>query len=216
MRTAATTAVNCLHPNGGDARTVTCDPVIRARGAFGALGRLAMLGLKHGINALADPDPDWSRAFMEERARIHAAIGTVVRGIEHYGSTAVDGLKAKPILDILVGVAVLEDWIKCRLPLETLGYDYAEHAGVPGHHIFGRGRDRSERTHLVHVVEFNGEPWRSNLAFRDALRADATLRAEYLRMKVHALTLAPESRAKYNALKHAFIEGVKERLARAK
>jgi len=175
-----------------------------------------MLGLKHGINALVDHDPEWSRAFMEERARIHAAIGTVARGIEHYGSTAVDGLKAKPILDILVGVAPWEDWIRCKHPLEALGYDYAEQAGVPGHRIFGRGRDRSERTHLVHVVEFNGEPWRSNLAFRDALRADATLRAEYLRMKEQAAILAPEGRAEYNELKHAFIEGVKARLARAK
>jgi GrpB-like predicted nucleotidyltransferase (UPF0157 family) len=174
-----------------------------------------MLGLKHGINALLDHDPEWSRAFMEERARIHAAIGTVARGIEHYGSTAVDGLKAKPILDILVGVAPLEDWIRCKHPLETLGYDYAENAGVPGHHIFGRGRDRSERTHLVHVVEFGGDSWRSNLAFRDALNADPTLRAEYLRIKEQALMLAPEGRAKYNDLKHAFIEGVKDRLARA-
>ena len=175
-----------------------------------------MLGLKHGINTIVDHDPEWSRAFMEERARIHAAIGTVARGIEHYGSTAVDGLKAKPILDILVGVAPLEDWIRCKHPLEALGYDYAEHAGVPGHHVFGRGRDRSERTHLVHVVEFNGEPWRSNLAFRDALRVDATLRAEYVRMKEQAVLMAPEGRAKYNELKHAFIEGVKDRFARAK
>jgi len=110
-----------------------------------------MLGLKHGINTIEDHDPEWSRAFLEERARIDAAIGTVARGIEHYGSTAVDELKAKPILDILVGVAPLEEWISCKHPLETLGYDYADNAGVPGHHIFGRGRDRSERTHLVHV-----------------------------------------------------------------
>jgi len=174
-----------------------------------------MLGLKHGINTIEDHDPEWSRAFLEERARIDAAIGTVARGIEHYGSTAVEGLKAKPILDILVGVAPLDEWISCKHPLETLGYDYAENAGVPGHHIFGRGRDRSERTHLVHVVEFGGDSWRSNLAFRDALNADPTLRAEYLRIKEQALMLAPEGRAKYNELKHAFIEGVKNRLARA-
>ena len=172
-----------------------------------------MLGLKQGINTLVDHDPEWSRAFEEERARIQSAIGKVSRGIEHYGSTAVEGLRAKPILDILVGVAPLDDWIRCRHPLETLGYDYADDAGVPGHHIFGRGRDRSERTHLVHVVEFNGEPWRWNLAFRDALRADAILRAEYLRIKEQAVSLAPEGRAKYNELKHAFIEGAKGRLA---
>lgn len=167
-----------------------------------------MLGLKHGINYLVDYDPDWPVAFEEERARIHSAAGEVVRGIEHYGSTAVEGLRAKPILDILVGVEPLNDWIKCKLPLETLGYDYAENAGVEGHFIFGRGRDRSERTHLVHVVEFNGDSWRNNLAFRNALRADQSLRAEYLRMKEHAATLAPEGRAKYNELKHSFIERV--------
>ena len=174
-----------------------------------------MLGLKHGINFLVDYDPEWPIAFEDERARLHSAVGDVSCGIEHYGSTAVEGLRAKPILDILVGVAPLEAWIKCKLPLEKLGYDYAENAGVPGHYIFGRGRDRSERTHLVHVVEFDGESWRTNLAFRDALRVDLSLRAEYLRMKEHAVALTPEGRAKYNELKHSFFEKIKNRLERA-
>ncbi len=180
-----------------------------------SLGRMAMLGLRHEINALVDHDPAWARAFLEERVRIHESIGAVALGIEHCGSTAVDGLKAKPMIDILVGLASLDDWFACKHPLETLGYDYAEHAGVPGHHMFGRGHDRSDRTHLVHVVEINGEPWRSTLAFRDALRADTTLRSEYQRVKEHAVLVAPEGRARYNELKRAFIEGVKDRLTRA-
>ena len=171
-----------------------------------------MLGLKAGVNLLVDYDPDWPTAFVEERARIQSSLGAVARGIAHYGSTAVPGLRAKPILDILVGVTPLSDWIKCKAPLETIGYDYAEHAGVPDHFVFGRGRDRSERTHLVHVVEFDGESWRANLAFRDALRSDEALRAEYLKVKEHAVSVAPANRAKYNELKHSFIEMVKERL----
>jgi 3-oxoacyl-[acyl-carrier-protein] synthase-3 len=106
----------------------------------------------------------------------------------------------------------LDDWIKCKRPLESIGYDYAEHAGVPGHFIFGRGRDRSERTHLVHVVECAGESWCSNLAFRDALRADEGLRAAYVLMKEQAITLAPVGRAKYNELKHAFIEHLRDQI----
>lgn len=51
---------------------------------------------------------------------------------------------------------------------------------------FEKGRERTERTHLVHVVEFEGPSWRSNLAFRDALRASESLRLEYLRVKEHA------------------------------
>ena len=165
-----------------------------------------MLGLKHGVNLLVDYDPEWPTAFKEECARIQSAIGDVLRGIEHYGSTSIVGLRAKPITDILLGVTPLENWIKCKNSLEMLGYDYAADAGVTRHYIFRRGRDQTERTHLVHIVEFNGQPWRSNLAFRDALRADESLRKEYSRMKEAAATLAPVGRAKYNELKHLFIE----------
>ena len=165
-----------------------------------------MLGLKHGVNRLVDYDPQWRLALEAERARIHRVLGEVARGIEHYGSTSVVGLRAKPIIDILVGVDPLGDWIKCRTPLESLGYDYAENAGVPGHFIFGRGRDRSERTHLVHVVEFDRESWRSSLAFRDALRDHESLRVAYGRMKEQAVASAPQGRAKYNEAKQSFIE----------
>ena len=165
-----------------------------------------MLGLKHGVNRLVDYDPQWPLAFEAERARIHRVLGEVTRGIEHYGSTAVAGLRAKPILDILVGVEPLDVWIQCKVPLESLGYDYAENAGVPGHFIFGRGRDRTERTHLVHVVEFDGESWRASLAFRDALRSHESLREAYVRMKEQAVASTPKGRAKYNEAKQSFIE----------
>jgi GrpB-like predicted nucleotidyltransferase (UPF0157 family) len=165
-----------------------------------------MLGLKHGINRLVDYDPEWPATFELECKSIQSALSDVARAIEHYGSTSVAGLRAKPIIDILVGVAQLDDWIKCKRPLERLGYDYAENAGVTDHFIFGRGRDRSERTHLVHVVEFEGKSWRSCLKFRDALRGNPALREEYLKAKEHAVALAPEGRARYNEVKHSFIE----------
>lgn len=167
-----------------------------------------MLGLKHGMNELENYDPAWPAAFEEERQRIQAALGDIALAIEHYGSTSVPTLRAKPIIDILIGIAPLDDWVRCKRPLETLGYDYAENAGVPGHFVFGRGRDRSERTHLVHVVEYNGDSWRSCLKFRDALRADASLREKYLKTKELAAAAAPTGRARYQELKHSFIEQV--------
>jgi GrpB-like predicted nucleotidyltransferase (UPF0157 family) len=54
--------------------------------------------------------------------------GPLAKCIEHYGSASVPGLRAKPIIDILIGVQQLEDWAKCRPALEGLGYDYAENA----------------------------------------------------------------------------------------
>jgi GrpB-like predicted nucleotidyltransferase (UPF0157 family) len=167
-----------------------------------------MIGLKHNQNLLVDYDPEWPSLFEEERERLQSVLLGIPRGIEHYGSTAVPGLRAKPIIDILIGILPLGNWVQCKQPLELLGYDYAEQAGVPGHFIFGRGRDLSERTHLVHIVEFDGPSWRFSLAFRDALRADRNLREEYLIAKETAVNLAPEGRAKYNELKQSFFDKV--------
>ena len=167
--------------------------------------RTANLGLTANLNVLAAYDPLWPAAFEDEKLRLTKALGAVAKGIEHYGSTAVPGLCAKPILDIIAGVSPLSEWERCKPALEALGYDYAEGAGVPGHYIFGRGSDRTERTHLVHVVEYQGESWRGSLAFRDALRRDARLRESYARQKERAAAAAPGNRAAYNLQKGPFI-----------
>nr|WP_246735952.1 GrpB family protein [Agrobacterium sp. a22-2] len=167
------------------------------------------MGLKHNTNILVDYDPQWANEFAAEHDRIAAALGGLAKGIEHYGSTAVPGMRAKPILDILIGLSPLSDWQACHDPLLALGYDYAAHAGVPGHHIFGRGRDLSERTHLVHLVDLGGYSWISNLALRDALRRDPALRDSYSAVKEKAATEAPDSRPRYNELKRSFIDRMK-------
>ncbi|WP_425248638.1 GrpB family protein [Chelativorans salis] len=69
-----------------------------------------------------------------ERDQIAAALGKIAKGIEHYGSTAVVGMRPKPIIDILVGIRPFSDWRLCVDPLVKLGYDYAENSGVPGAH----------------------------------------------------------------------------------
>jgi GrpB-like predicted nucleotidyltransferase (UPF0157 family) len=173
-----------------------------------------VLGLKHNLNLLADYDADWPLLFLEEKRRLSEALGSVAKGIKHFGSTAVPGLRARPILDMMVGVDPLQDWMKCRAPLEKLGYDYADNAGVPGHHIFGRGRDLSERTHLLHVVQHLGTSWTMGLTLRAQLRSDPRLRDEYAMEKERAVAASPEGRARYNEIKGPFLESVKVRLRR--
>jgi GrpB-like predicted nucleotidyltransferase (UPF0157 family) len=175
--------------------------------------RKVHLGLAANLNLLVAYDPLWPAAFEDEKVRLRRALGRVAEGIEHYGSTAVEGLCAKPILDIMVGISPLAEWERCKPALEALGYDYAEGAGVPAHYIFGRGRDRTERTHLVHVVEYLGESWCSSLAFRDALRCDAGLRAAYAREKERAAVAAPGNRSDYNLQKGPFIANAIKQLA---
>jgi GrpB-like predicted nucleotidyltransferase (UPF0157 family) len=175
------------------------------------VSRTANLGLKANINLLVAYDPLWPAAFEDEKVRLAQALRAVAKGIEHYGSTAVPGLCSKPILDIMVGISPLSEWKRCKPALEALGYDHAESAGVPDHYIFGRGRDRTERTHLVHVVEYQGDSWRGSLAFRDALRRDTGLRESYAQQKERAAAAAPGNRAAYNLRKGPFIaESIKK------
>jgi GrpB-like predicted nucleotidyltransferase (UPF0157 family) len=160
------------------------------------------LGLERSSNRLVDHNPLWERAFAEEAARLAAALGPAALAIEHYGSTAVPGLRAKPVLDVQVGVAHIDHGLAFIEPMAALGYDYAGSQGIPDHHIFGRG---VARTHLVHVVVHGAEAWFRTLRFRDRLRADPALRAAYEALKT-GLAEAALTRAAYSAGKTEFIE----------
>jgi GrpB-like predicted nucleotidyltransferase (UPF0157 family) len=165
----------------------------------------ALPGLVHGTVQLAEWTPRWTELFAEEAARLRVALGDLAVAIEHYGSTSVPGLVAKPMLDILVGGTEATDAAPYMAALAPLGYDFAAHAGVPEHLVFGLG---TARTHLVHVVCYGGAAWQRALAFRDALRADATLRDAYGALKRELTQLHGSERSRYTAAKSAFIEHV--------
>jgi GrpB-like predicted nucleotidyltransferase (UPF0157 family) len=165
----------------------------------------ALPGLAHGTVQLAEWTPRWTELFAEEAARLRVALGNLAIAIEHFGSTSVPGLIAKPLLDILVGGPEATDAAPYTAALAPLGYDYAAHAGVAEHLVFGRG---TARTHLVHVVRYGGGAWHSALAFRDALRADAGLRDTYAGLKRELAQRHGGERSRYTAAKSAFVEQV--------
>lgn len=160
------------------------------------------LGLEQGVNRLAEYNSLWPRAFAEAAARIQAALGERALAIEHYGSTAIPGLRAKPIIDLIIGVADIDHGLDFVEPMAALGYDYAGSQGIPDHHIFGRG---AVRTHLAHVVIHQSPSWVRALAFRDRLRADPAARAAYEALKSR-LAATAQSRGDYTAGKAQFVE----------
>ena len=118
--------------------------------------------------------------------------------IEHVGSTAVPGLVARPIIDILIGVRSLPITVRTIEVVCAIGYVHKGDADVPGRHYFSR-----LDTH-VHVVEHGGTVWFDYLGFRDQLRAKPALVAEYTKLK---LDLASKlSREDYTVAKTPFIE----------
>ncbi len=169
---------------------------------------MEVLGLASDRVRLAAPNPLWAQLYAEEAERLNAAVGSCLRGLEHYGSTSVPVLKAKPILDILAGVPSLSDGRGLAAPLAALGYEDMGTDVVPGHHLFGKGE---ARTHLLHVVEYGSPIWTEALCFRDALRADPALAADYEALKVRLSEQFAESRAEYTAAKAGFIQSVLDR-----
>ncbi len=167
-----------------------------------------VLGLAQTQVRLHEPTPLWAGLYQDEEARLKSALGPTLLAVQHYGSTSVGGIKAKPIIDILAGIARLDDGPALIAPLAALGYDYAGDKVVPGHHIFGKGE---ERTHLLHIVEHGSVIWDEALRFRDALRGDDELAREYEALKITLSEKYAERRADYTAAKASFIRAVLDR-----
>src|SRR5258708_7762387 len=81
----------------------------------------SVLGLENNVIRLSDYTQSWAELYREEAERIRAAIGPLVVDLQHIGSTAIPGIKAKPILDMMAGVAQLEIALLWRVPLDTIG-----------------------------------------------------------------------------------------------
>jgi GrpB-like predicted nucleotidyltransferase (UPF0157 family) len=164
-----------------------------------------VLGLENNVVSLKDYTPLWVDLYREEEERIREAVGHLIVDLQHIGSTAIPGIKAKPILDMMAGVAQLEKALLCKVPLAALGYDYIAHAGIANDYVFGKG---VARTHYLHVVEYGGNKWTNHLCFRDRLRSDPELARAYGRLKEELSRKFSDSRAKYHDAKSKFISAV--------
>lgn len=148
----------------------------------------------------------WPDAFARERDLLLTAFDPVPVTVEHIGSTAVPGLTAKPVVDILLGAENLAA-IESRIgSLAMIGYEYItkyEHE-FPLRRYFVKSSPLSNRMHL-HAVEHGSSFWTDHLAFRDMLRSDSELRANYEALKIALATDPVQDKAAYSAAKGPFI-----------
>ena len=154
---------------------------------------------------IAEYDPAWPGAYERERAAIADALGGHVLAIEHVGSTSVPGLRAKPIIDIMIGLRRLADHALCVAPLEALGYEFKGEFGIPGRHYFRRPV-RGPRTHQLHMVEHGRDFWVRHLLFRDYLRRNPDEAAAYQRLKLRLAARFGSDVEGYTEAKAKFIE----------
>src|SRR6202011_4714684 len=128
--------------------------------------------------AVVDYDVGWPDEFARERKRILELVGAYIVELEHYGSTAIPGLAAKPIIDMLAGVQDVDEAPVAARSLLEIGYtDFG--VQVPGRRLFTRGGRANEATHHLQFVVYRSAAWYEPLQFRDRLRIDPILVQQY-------------------------------------
>jgi GrpB-like predicted nucleotidyltransferase (UPF0157 family) len=151
---------------------------------------------------IVDYDPRWPAEFERLRDRAAAATGELALAIEHVGSTAVPGLAAKPVIDLVVVVAP-GDVGSAVERLEAVGYTHRGNLGVEGREAFSV--PHGEARHHLYVCPADSEELRAQLAFRDGLRADPELAAAYEAVKRRLAELYRDDRTAYTEAKTEFV-----------
>jgi GrpB-like predicted nucleotidyltransferase (UPF0157 family) len=168
------------------------------------------LGLPRGIVRIHASDPRWPALFSSEADRLNAMIAHRDLGplaLEHVGSTAVPGLAAKPILDLMAGLPPDTDWKPYVSTLLAAGYEARGPQGIAERELFVLGPEES-RTHHLHVVEKGSRFWIDHLEFRDRLRGDPELAGSYAKLKYDLAARHIGDREAYTSGKAAFIAAV--------
>lgn len=158
--------------------------------------------------------PIWSSKFHELKEIYLEALGSLILAVEHVGSTSVEGLAAKPILDIDIVIESYQVFPMVCQVLEKLGYIYEGERGIPHRHAFKRGDERvphgieEPMEHHLYVCPTDSLELKRHLAFRDYLRENPQKAKEYGKLKRELAHEFRFDRAAYCHGKGGFIEGI--------
>jgi GrpB-like predicted nucleotidyltransferase (UPF0157 family) len=141
---------------------------------------------------------EWVAEALAEIARIAHALSVPTSDVQHIGSTAVPGLAAKPVIDLMVGSSEYPPSPSLQSGVARLGYEALGEAGIPGRAYF---RLRGVSSFNLHLVRKGGEHWRNNIALRDYLRRSPAARQRYAQAKICALSAGASTLLSYSAAK---------------
>lgn len=156
---------------------------------------------------LTDYNDEWPAMFQVEKAKIMHILNDVPMQIEHIGSTSIEGMKAKPIIDILIGVEDLsctKQWIE---RLATIDYEYVHKPELVNRRFFRKGLWGQGTCHL-HVCELTNSEWHDKMMFRDYLRSHHEAAAAYMTLKEQLAETYQFDRPTYTERKGPFIQRI--------
>lgn len=165
-----------------------------------------MIGLARRSVKIIPYSFEWKEAYKQEERLLYSLLDEIAIDIQHVGSTSIEGLDSKPIIDIAIGVKSLDDLDKFRRLLEGIGYQFRGDVGAEGR-MFAKGSE-DLRTHYLHIEILNGELWKNHIYFRDYLRLNKKSVEEYSRLKKDLALKYADDRGSYTNAKNEFIKSI--------
>ena len=153
-------------------------------------------------------DATWSAAFDEAAAQLAQRLSGIVVALHHVGSTAIPGIAAKPVIDILAVVTDLEALDDRTDMLAAIGYESLGEFGIPKRRYFRRNTPAGVRTHQVHAFVTGHEQIERMLLFRDYLRATPAMAQQYEALKYRLAAQCGDDVERYAESKTGFVETV--------
>ena len=166
------------------------------------------MGLKVGTVKLEPHNLKWKEMFEEEKKFLEKIFKNLAVEIEHVGSTSIDGLCAKPIIDIAVAVGKLSDFEIIRVCFEKEPYSIKSDSLCD--EILIRKGPEENRTHFIHVMEAEGQRYKNTILFRDYLKSHVEYLKEYENLKMALAEKYVNDRKMYTDSKNEFIQKVIE------
>ncbi|MEK4713068.1 MULTISPECIES: GrpB family protein [Sporosarcina] len=170
-----------------------------------------MLGLNKDVVKLVEHTNNWKKLFKVEKSLLNSLVGEHVVDIQHIGSTAIDGIAAKPLLDILVGVRSMGDAQKFdKHKLKEANIYHLARVQIEGKEVFAKfsNLENLTKTHVLHVVEYGGDWWQKHIFFRDYLNDHPEVAKQYEVLKKEMAEAFPTNERSYAEGKKDFVDRI--------
>lgn len=170
-----------------------------------------MLGLNRNVVKLVEHANNWKELFKVEKGLLNSLVGEHVVDIQHIGSTAIDGIAAKPLLDILIGVTSMGDAQKFnKHKLKEANIYHLGRVQIEGKEVFAKfsSLDNLTKTHVIHVVEYGRDWWQKHIFFRDYLNKHPDVAEDYEALKKELAEAFPTNERSYTDGKKGFVDKI--------
>ena len=163
------------------------------------------IGVRKKTVKILKYNPEWKNEYLKEEAVLKNALQNYDIDIQHVGSTSIVGCKAKPIIDIAIGISNLEYGKKLIPTLQKIGYYYDGTADFGVRYFLKKCKNDIE-THFIHIEDKNSRIWQNHVVFRDYMNINYKKVIEYSNLKEKLAQKFYNDRKNYTKAKETYIE----------